>query len=206
MTPPNRRIAPPRIPSPSLAGDDALDVAPPAAPRRRSVGAAAFAVLRALLGVSVVVGASVAMARAGLRHILTSSRFAITTIVVDGEEHRPSGALVAESGLALGANVFAADLDAARARLLADPWITEAVLSRHLPSTIAIHVAERQAAALVALGDTFLATAGGEPFKRFEPGDPYDLPIITGLRPDDLARDAAGTTRAIRTAIDLAAE
>lgn len=103
-------------------------------------------------------------------------------------------------------NVFAADLDAARARLLEDPWITDAVLARRLPGAISIHVVERQAAALVALGDTFLATADGEPFKKLAPDDPIDLPIVTGLRPEDLARDHEGTVRAVRVAIDLAAE
>ena len=58
----------------------------------------------------------------------------------------------------------------------------------------------------MALGDTFLATPDGEPFKRLEPGDPVDLPLVTGLRPESLSDDREGTMRTIRRAIDLAAE
>jgi cell division protein FtsQ len=71
-------------------------------------------------------------------------------------------------------------------------------------------VIERKAAALAALGDTFLTTADGEPFKKLEPTDPIDaladLPLVTGLRAESLADDREGTMRTIRRAIDLAAE
>ena len=113
---------------------------------------------------------------------------------------------MSESGIAVGANVFSLDLDAARARLLADPWIADVQLARRLPGTILIRVGERKAAALVAMGDTYLATPEGEPFKRIEIGDPTDLPMVTGLRAESLTDDREGTVRTIRRAIDLAAE
>lgn len=201
MTPSNRRLA-----LPADAGDDERGPSASTSDASRSRLAAAAVVAKTVFGLALIVAGSVGMAWAAHRHVTTSARFAIATIAVDGNERRPSDAVVAESGLAVGSNVFAADLDAARARLVADPWITDAVLARRLPGTISIHVVERQAAALVALGDTFLATADGEPFKKLAPDDPIDLPIVTGLRPEDLGRDHDGTTRAIRVAIDLAAE
>jgi cell division protein FtsQ len=137
---------------------------------------------------------------------MTSPRFAVTDVRVIGNEQRPADAVVAESGIAVGANVFSLDLDAARERLLADPWISEATLARRLPGTIVVQVVERRAAALVALGDTFLATSTGEPFKKLEPGDPTDLPVVTGLRAEGLAEDREGTMRTIRRAIELGAE
>lgn len=79
-------------------------------------------------------------------------------------------------------------------------------LARNLPATIVIHVRERVAAALIALDDLQLSTADGEPFKRLEPGDPVDLPIVTGIRAEGLADDHEGTVRTIRRAIGLAAE
>ncbi len=69
---------------------------------------------------------------------------------------------------------------------------------------------ERKAAALVALGDTYVATSQGEPFKKLEPADGSDpllaLPVVTGLRPEAMADDRDGTMQTIRRAIDLAAE
>jgi cell division protein FtsQ len=56
------------------------------------------------------------------------------------------------------------------------------------------------------MGELWIATAEGEPFKRVELGDPVDLPLVTGLGPDALADDRAGAMRTISRAIDLAAE
>jgi cell division protein FtsQ len=162
--------------------------------------------MRAACGVVLVVGASMGVAWGARRHVMTSPRFAVREVDVVGNERRPDEAIAAESGIAAGTNVFVLDLDAARERLLADPWIADATLARRLPGTILVQVVERRPAALVALGDTFLATVEGEPFKRLEPGDPIDLPLVTGLRVEALAADRDGTTRTIRRAVDLAAE
>jgi len=162
--------------------------------------------LRTALGVVLVVSAALGVAWVARRHVMTSARFAVTEIDVLGHDRRSAETIAAESGVTAGANVFSLDLDGARARILADPWISQATLARRLPGSILIQVTERKPAALVALGDTYLATAEGEPFKRLEPGDPIELPLITGLRAEGLADDREGTMRTIRRAIDLAAE
>jgi cell division protein FtsQ len=165
-----------------------------------------MAVARALFGVALVAGASVAVAWAARRHVMTSPRFAVTDVQVVGADHRPNEVIVAESGVVLGANVFALDLDAARRGILADPWIAEVSLARRLPGTILVQVVERRAAALLAMGDTLLVTSEGEPFKKLEPGDPVDLPLITGLHADVFTNDRDGAMRTVRRGIDLAAE
>jgi len=211
MTPGNRRVRPPRLPLDAVTPPE--EVEPPAqlelpGPTSRVPGrtARALAAMRTALGVVLVVGASGTVAWVARRHVLTSSRFDVTDVEVVGNERRPTDAIASESGIAVGANVFALDLDAARAKLLADPWIADATLARHLPGTIVMQVTERKPAAIVALGDAYLATAEGEPFKRLEPGDPVELPLVTGLRAEDLADDREGAMRTIRRAIDLAAE
>jgi cell division protein FtsQ len=171
-----------------------------------SLSSRLLSALRTVLGVALVIASSLGVAWAARRHIMTSPRFAVAHVDVIGNERRSAGAIASESGIDVGANVFVLDLDAARARLLADPWISEATLARRLPGTILVQIAERKPAAIVAMGDTFLATAEGDPFKRFEDGDPTDLPIVTGLRPDAYAVDREGTLRTVRRAIDLAAE
>jgi cell division protein FtsQ len=58
----------------------------------------------------------------------------------------------------------------------------------------------------VILRETYLASREGEIFKRFELGDPTDLPVVTGLDPDSVAEDREGAQATIRRALDLAAE
>jgi cell division protein FtsQ len=166
----------------------------------------ALAVVRAIAGVSLVIAASAAFAWVARRHVTTSPRFAIARIDVTGNERRTAETIAAECGLTTGANIFAADLDLARSKLLADPWIADAVLTRRLPGTVLVRVTERKAAALVAVGEVFVVSADGQPFKRFEPGDPTDLPLVTGPTAESLAQDRTGAARTLRAAIDLAAE
>jgi cell division protein FtsQ len=199
MTPENRRV--PSLPpeEPSRPSVDASV--------RRSRTASVGSALRAIAGIALVVGASGAVAWVARRHVLHSSRFDVAAIDVIGNAQRPAAAIVAESGIAIGSNVFGADLNAARARILAaDSWLADATLARRLPSTIQIQVTERHAAALVAMGDTYLATAQGEPFKKVDPEDSVDLPLVTGLRPEQFVEDREGGLQTVRRAMDLAAE
>jgi cell division protein FtsQ len=199
LAPSNRRVRAdePHTPSPSPSVE-----APPALkPPSRILSA-----LRTAVGVVLVAAVAAGVAWTARRHVMTSPRFSVASIDVTGNEQRSRDALVSEAGLALGRNIFTVDLDAARAKLRADPWIADAALARRLPGEILVQVTERRAAALVALGEVYLATAEGDPFKPIEPGDPVDLPVVTGVRPDDLSADREGAVRTIRRAIDLAFE
>jgi cell division protein FtsQ len=201
VKPPNRRLPPSPKPEPESVSEPRAGA--PVLPRRpRPIWSA----MKTGLGVAVVVGASVAAGWGARRYVLGSPHFAVSSVQVRGQERRPEAAIVAESGILQGANAFGVDLDAARGALLADPWVEEASLSRRLPGTILIEVRERHAAALVVIGDTWLAAADGEPFKKLEAGDPVDLPLVTGLSPDVVGADREEARRIVRRGIDLANE
>ncbi len=202
MTPENRRTGPPAPISASAAAPDRFSPAPPSERPKGGV----LSAMRAIAGIVLVASASIGLAWTLHNHVMNSARFGITAIEVTGNERRSAAAIIAESGITTGTNIFAADLDGARARILGDAWVVEASLVRRLPGTVLVRVSEHTAAAVVTLGDMFLASADGEPFKKMDPDDPVDLPLVTGLGPDRLAEDHDGTVRTIRRAIELAAE
>jgi cell division protein FtsQ len=209
MKQPNRRVARPKIPAELIEAngiefppEPAPEIAPPApAPESRFVAAA-----RTVLGIGLVIGVSATAALGARRYVTSTPRFAVTEIEVSGNTRRTVDEIAAEAGLAKGQNVFSLDLERARARLLADPWVREASIARRLPGKVSVQVVEREAAAIVALGDSYLASRDGEIFKRLETGDPTDLPAVTGLSADLVAEDRDAAVRSIRRAIDLAAE
>jgi cell division protein FtsQ len=184
-----------------LAGGPPNGVSSPPRPRGRVARA-----LSAIAGAVVVVGVSLGVAHAARSYITTSPRFDVRTIVVSGAQTRSTDAIEDTAGLRRGENIFTLDLDNARARLLADPWIRQAELGRRLPGTVLVDVVEREAAAVVSLGESYLASRDGEVFKRLEPGDPSDFPVITGLSADQVAADREGVVRTIRRALDLASD
>ncbi len=188
-----RKSAPPSEPPPAVVV---------AAPRGES---RTMRVLRGVLGFVMVVGIGGTVAWGARRYVKTSPRFAVSEIVTIGNKRRAAEDLAVTAGIAKGQNVFTTDLDRARTKLLADPWIRDAQLSRQLPGTIFVQVVEREAAGLVSIGgETFLATREGAIVKRLEPGDPTDLHVVTGIDAQHLADDRDGAQRTIRRALDLA--
>jgi cell division protein FtsQ len=170
----------------------------------RSVGALLWSALKLASGLAVVVGASLAVAWSAHHYALTSPRFAIHTVDLVGAKRNSLEQVKAQSGVSLGDNIFALDTDAAERKLLENPWISEVKVTRRLPSTLRVELTEREATAVVALAQhVYLVTREGVPFKEVEPGDPYDLPLITGASPENLARDRTREIERIQTGLEV---
>ncbi len=162
---------------------------------------------RSVLGVTMVLGLGGGAAWGARRYVTTTPRFEIHEIVTTGARHRSPEELAALASLSKGQNIFTTDLDRARRRLLADPWIREATLSRQLPGTVFVRVVEHEPSGIVATTDgTYLVTRVGAIIKRLEAGDPTDLPIVTGLPVSMLLDDRDSAAREIRRALDLASD
>jgi cell division protein FtsQ len=175
-------------------------------PPTASAWRGAFSALKLFLGVVAVISASLALGWGAYRYALTTPRFAVRELEIDGARRLGRDDLAKLAGIELGRNVFAFDVALAETRLLESPWIREVSVSRKLPNTLRIALVEQEPAALAAIGDQlYLVTRTGEPFKRLEPdaGDPHQLPLVTGIRPEALAKDRAGELERLRTALDV---
>lgn len=181
----------------------ATSLPPPALSPRN---AAILKVVRAVLGTVLILAVAGALVVGLRRFVRTSTRFGVSEYVVHGADRRPAADIVAAAGLHRGDNIFQLDLEGARKRLLADPWIIEARMSRRLPGTVTIDVRERKAAGLVAAGETYLVTREGEVFKKLEAQDPTDLPVVTGISLTEVLDDRTGVQKSIRRALDLSDE
>ncbi|WP_437309081.1 FtsQ-type POTRA domain-containing protein [Sorangium sp. So ce388] len=187
-----------RPPRPSGKGG-APGEARPARPLSRH-----FRALQLLAGAAVVLVASTAVAWGARRYIVSSPRFAVRTVLVDGVQRRTAEQVATAGGIEVGKNIFTLDLELAGASISTDPWIEKATVTRKLPSTIQVNVVEREAQALVAIGgDLYLATRDGELFKELAEDDPVDLPIVTGITGEQVARDRAGVIIAVRRLLDV---
>ncbi|XYI00492.1 FtsQ-type POTRA domain-containing protein [Sorangium sp. So ce1128] len=188
-------VRPPRPPGKGGAPGEAR----PARPLSRH-----FRALQLLAGAAVVLVASTAVAWGARRYIVSSPRFAVRTVLVDGVQRRTAEQVASAGGIEVGKNIFTLDLELAGASISTDPWIEKATVTRKLPSTIQVNVVEREAQALVAIGgDLYLSTRDGELFKELAEDDPVDLPIVTGITGDQVARDRAGVVIAVRRLLDV---
>jgi len=85
-----------------------------------------------------------------------------------------------------GINILSVNLSEVRKRLIAHLWITEAEVSRELPSKIHIIIKEQKALAVIDLKRKFLINTNGEIFKEVSATDPDNLPIVSGLEFSDI--------------------
>lgn len=77
-----------------------------------------------------------------------ASGLAVERVLVAGRQRSDSEALIAALDAALGAPILALDLEAARQRVLALPWVRQASVARRLPGTLVVTVREHQPLAL----------------------------------------------------------
>ncbi len=185
---------------------DALAVTPLASVPPPTRGGARLARLRrgvlfVAKVVAVVLGlaGSVAVGRLTHDYVRTSPAFAISTLVIEGRQRLEEVEVLRASGLALGANVFLLSPDDVQARLERHPWIARAEVERRLPGTLRLKVVERTAALVLALGSgLYLVDEEGKVFKEVAPGDPVDLPVVSGIERDRFLRDRAWRSAALR--------
>lgn len=175
-----------------------LDFAGPVGVAKR-VGAMAA---KGVLVVGIAAGV-VAVGRLVEAHVRKSEAFATKTIDVEGNSRLDHEAILAVASLALGKNTFAVSPEEAEAALLKNPWIASAHVVRRLPDTYSIVVEERQAVAILTLGEPYLVAGDASVFKRWEIGDPDELPVITGVDPADFANDVGYRTSLLVNSVAL---
>ncbi len=163
---------------------DRAETARIAISRARGLGLLAGKIV---LAVATIAALAVA-GREAHRFLTTSPRLAIATIEVHGAA-RSAGAVRRLLGIGEGENLFQADVEAAAASLKTHPWIRDATVERRFPQALEVTVVERRAVALVELQHLYMLDEQGEVFGRHGPGEPDDLPVITGLARDTWSED-----------------
>lgn len=195
---------------------DPVETDAPAKPARRPrakkksrdwsrVSRAASRVLSVLTALVVLVG-SVALGRVGHRWLLSTPRFAASDIEVQGTAHATRDEVLRAAHIGATRNVLSIDAETAARAIETLPWVSRATVHRRLPNHVQIVVEERQAAALVAAAGLYLASPDGTLFKRVAPGDPVDLPIITGIDRAEFESDPASAREGVRDALALLAD
>lgn len=198
--------------SADLLGEDGSRTPPPGSVGRFTRVANALhaptLALRTFIGATMFFGVVAATSYGLYSYVSTSTRFAIKSLSVEGNMHRTNEQVALAGGIKKGGNIFALDMETAANAMAQDPWIERAEVKRKLPSTVTIKVTERDAQALVSVGDAlFLASPNGDIFKKFELGDPPDLVLVSGVSEvDGKPRDRAGLVALVKIAVELANE
>lgn len=171
--------------------------------QRRSVWTGRVVAGIKLVSLVTAVLAASALFMAGYAAVTQSDYFRAKTISVSGYSRLSQETVLSQAQLSSGDNLLAVNLQLVRKRLLAHPWIAAARVSREIPETIHIHIEEHACMAIVDLGRKFLLNRDGKIFKEFEPKDPRELPVVTGVAYSDLSLGGDARSQAMTQVLEV---
>ena len=112
---------------------------------------------------------------------LRSPDLRVRETVVEGCKELTEKEILTLAAVRPSANILTINLDAIARRIQANPWVREVFVGREFPDRLVIVVRERKAVALLQGEEgLYLLDGEGTPFKKLEPGDESDLPVLTG--------------------------
>jgi cell division protein FtsQ len=127
----------------------------------------------------------------GYDWIIRSPYLAVRETVVRGCKELTEKDILTLAAIRPSPNILALNPDAITRRIRANPWIREVFIGREFPDRLIIVVRERTAVALLQReAGLYLLDSEGEPFKKLEPGDEANLPVLTGFVSGGRTNDA----------------
>jgi cell division protein FtsQ len=147
--------------------------------------AASILLLAAALGYGAVAGGHVGTMVSWLRdardQAANAAGFHIAAISLTGAKEVSREEILATAGVSGRASLLFLDADAARARLMANPWIADAAVLKLYPDRLQITVTERQAFALWQKdGRISVIAADGTVLESFVEDRYRGLPLVVG--------------------------
>lgn len=159
---------------------------------------------------SVLMGAVALMATSGAfifayDYFTQTQHFRAHRTMVTGHRRLSRQDVLKIAELGAQANILSVNLTATRKRLLANPWIAKATVSREIPSALHIDIVEELPLAFLDMGGGkgFLIDADGIVFKRKAHADGDTMIRVTGLSYADLPVTEKLRTKAFRSMMNL---
>lgn len=109
-------------------------------------------------------------------------KFSIQQIRVSGNTVLTESQIIRLAGISEGDNILSINRSLLQKKILTNPWVIGVSVSRDFPSTMDISVSEHRALAILDIGRRFIVNGYGDIFKEWEPSDPSDFPVISGVK------------------------
>ncbi|MEM6762086.1 MAG: FtsQ-type POTRA domain-containing protein [Pseudomonadota bacterium] len=119
--------------------------------------------------------------------------FMLREVRLEGQEQTSDSAIIAAVGLGPGATLLGLDVDAARSRLEALPWVRTATVRKALPHTLSVTIDEADAFARWRIGgEEVLIARDGDVLSDFVPAEFGGLPLVAGREANEGANSIRG--------------
>jgi cell division protein FtsQ len=146
------------------------------------------------------VGRAINGVNTAFENVIADAGFGISSLHLAGNRRTPPKMILAALGFEPGQSIFAADLHAARARLMALDWVADAEVSRTYPDSISVSIVEKVPFALwQSQNGLYVVERSGRVIARADALNFPHLPLFVGDAPQggaDLV-DAIAQHRAV---------
>jgi cell division protein FtsQ len=127
------------------------------------------------------VSAALAEAKTQADGVMAAAGFTVENVTIDGRAKTAPGEIGRMLGIKRGDLMLYVDVDEARARLEALPWVKSAAVRRVWPNRIHVYVVERKPVALWQMdGALAVIDVEGQPIAGEDPARFADLPLLVG--------------------------
>ena len=135
--------------------------------------------------------------------VFDSPYFKVREIQVRGGNKVSGSEILAMAGLRHGVNLWKVQPAAIEKKIAKHPWVRRVLVRREFPRRVVIEVEERKPRAIVAMGKLYYVDGDGVVFKEVADRENVDFPLLTGLRPEELAQADPATRNRIQDAMRL---
>ena len=122
-------------------------------------------------------------------NFIFSSNFCnIKEVIIQGNDYLSEDEILLNSGIKFGENIFKLNLKKPINSLKQEPRIKEVKIKRVMPNKIIISLTEREAAAIVHIGEEyFFSTKEGMVLSKIDrPEEGFSLPLLSGLEINEI--------------------
>jgi cell division protein FtsQ len=116
--------------------------------------------------------------RAEFARLIRMRYFQVVELTVEGNLRVPTAVIIRNLGLPARATILELDLRELSGRLVRNPWIETASVSRRLPGRLEVRVVERLPRAVVLTDRAYLVSGDGLVLKEADPVEVAQLPVL----------------------------
>lgn len=137
-------------------------------------------------------------------YLLSSPIFTLTEVKISGSSHLSFEEVLRIAKLQRGESLLAIDLEKICKNLQGHPWVAEVSAEKDLPDTLRIIIQERKPVAAVEIGtDYYFLDERGVLFLRIKEKETKGIPILTGLKKEDVDKNDPVINRLMWDAVTI---
>jgi cell division protein FtsQ len=151
---------------------------------------------------TVVAGVSGALVLAYFA-VIRAPYFKIKGVEITGCKKVSRSELLKKMGITEETNILDLNLRKINQEIERIPWVERASIRRRLPDRLVVRIWEQEPRVLIHLDHLYYLNRAGKAFKKTQPGDDLNFPVITGLSKEAFFQETQRTREVVMRVLEI---